>query len=249
MGRPGRRLLKNSLPRLREEMALDIICVNVENSAHGFGITEPIYKELKTAGVDLMSSGNHIFDVKGSENFIGSLENLCRPANYPEGTPGKGWVSMEKNGERFTLVNLMGRVFMPLSDCPFRKFDELYPEIEDSFILVDFHAEATSEKCAFGNYADSRAGAVIGTHTHVQTNDDRLLPGGTLYLTDVGMTGSYEGIIGMNKKAPTERFLSGVPRKYEVEKHGKMVFNAMFFEYDETRTIKEFSKLAIITEV
>ncbi len=244
MGKAGRSLLRSAVPRLREELGLDIVIANVENAANGFGITEALYKDILSYGVDLMSTGNHVFDVKESENFISNLDSLVRPANYPEGTPGKGHITVEKNGGRFTLLNLMGRVFMPLSDCPFRKFDAVYPEISGSFVLVDFHAEATSEKNAFGLYTDGRAGAVLGTHTHVQTNDDRVLPNGTLYITDVGMCGGLDSVIGMSADAPIERFLGGVPRKYEVEKAGKMVFNALFFEYDSLGKIVRYSKIS-----
>lgn len=245
MGKAGRSLLSSFVPKLREEMELDLVVANVENAANGFGITEAIYEDIASFGVDLMSTGNHVFDVKDSENFLPKLEKLTRPANYPEGTPGKGYITIEKNGEKFTLLNLLGRVFMPLSDCPFRKFDMIYPEIEDSFVFVDFHAEATSEKNAFGFYVDGRAGAVCGTHTHVQTNDDRLLPKGTLYLTDVGMCGSLNSVIGMNVKAPIERFLGAVPRKYDVENKGKMVFNALFFEFNKQREVLRFSKISL----
>jgi metallophosphoesterase (TIGR00282 family) len=247
VGRAGRNLLRTFVPQLKEELKLDIVAANVENAANGFGITEALYKDIVSYGVDLMSTGNHVFDVKNSENFIDNFDMLTRPANYPEGTAGKGYVTVEKNGVKFTLLNLMGRVFMPLSDCPFRKFDAIYPEIKDSFILVDFHAEATSEKNAFGLYADGRAGAVCGTHTHVQTNDDRIMPKGTLYISDVGMCGGLDTVIGMSPNEPIERFLGALPRKFEVEKSGRMIFNAIFFEFGEGNVITDYSKISVIS--
>ncbi len=175
------------------------------------------------------------------------MNNLIRPANLPVGVPGNGLITIEKNGQKFTVINLIGRVFMGgLSDCPFRKFDELREQITDGFVMVDFHAEATSEKAAFGFYADGKAGTVVGTHTHVQTADERVLPKGTLFQTDVGMCGALNSVIGMEKEAPIERFVKGMPRKFEVEKRGgEMLFNALFFEYNDNLEITDFKRLSI----
>lgn len=244
IGRSGRKAVQTFLPAVRSEYKPDIIIANAENSSGGFGITYAVYEELLRLDIDILTTGNHVWDNKETEKTIDKMERLIRPANMPEGLPGRGYITIEKNGEKFTAVNLIGRVFMGLSDCPFRKFDSIIKETE-GFVFVDFHAEASSEKTAFGFYADGRAGAVAGTHTHVQTNDDRVLPKGTLYITDTGMCGSLNSVIGMEKSAPIERFLMGLPRKFEVENRGKILFNALFFEYDENRVINNFSKLAI----
>ncbi|MGE4319123.1 MAG: TIGR00282 family metallophosphoesterase [Deferribacterales bacterium] len=244
IGRAGRKAVQTFLPSVREKYRPDIIIANAENSSGGFGITYAVYEELMRLDIDILTTGNHIWDNRETETSIRKMENLIRPANLPEGVPGNGHITIEKNGEKFTAINLIGRVFMGLSDCPFRKFDSIVKDAE-GFVFVDFHAEATSEKAAFGFYADGRAGAVTGTHTHVQTNDDRILPKGTLYLTDTGMCGSLNSVIGMAKDAPIERFLTGMPRKFEVENKGKMVFNALFFEYDSAMKVVDFSKVSI----
>jgi len=244
IGRTGRKAVQTFLPAVREKYRPDIIIANAENSSGGFGITYAVYEELLRLDIDILTTGNHIWDNRETETSIRKMERLIRPANLPEGVPGNGHITIEKNGEKFTAINLIGRVFMGLSDCPFRKFDSIVKDAA-GFVFVDFHAEATSEKAAFGLYADGRAGAVAGTHTHVQTNDDRILPKGTLYLTDTGMCGSLNSVIGMAKDAPIERFLTGMPRKFEVENKGKMVFNALFFEYDSALKIVDFSKVSI----
>lgn len=244
IGRAGRKSVQTFLPSVRSEYKPDIIIANAENSSGGFGITYAVYEELMRLDIDILTTGNHVWDNKETEKTIDKMTNLIRPANMPEGLPGKGYITIEKNGQKFTAINLIGRVYMGLSDCPFRKFDNIIQEAE-GFVFVDFHAEATSEKAAFGFYADGRANTVVGTHTHVQTNDDRVLPKGTLYLTDTGMCGSLNSVIGMEKDAPIQRFVSGLPKKFEVENRGKILFNALFFEYDENRAITSFSKLAI----
>jgi len=245
IGRTGRKAVKTFLPETRQKYRPDIIIANVENASGGFGITYAVYDELKKLDIDIMTTGNHIWDNRETEMSIHKMDSLIRPANLPPGVSGSGFITVEKNGGKFTAVNLIGRIFMGLSDCPFRKFDEIYKQVEDSFVFVDFHAEATSEKNAFGFYADGRAKAVAGTHTHVQTSDERLLPKGTLYQTDVGMCGAQNSVIGMEKDAPIERFVKGLPRKFEVEKRGKMLFNALFFEYDSDFAITEYARVAI----
>lgn len=244
IGRTGRKAVKTFLPEVRGLYKPDIIVANAENASGGFGITYAVYDELLKYDIDIMTTGNHIWDNRETEMSIGKMEKLIRPANLPPGVPGSGQITIEKNGQKFTVINLIGRVYMGLSDCPFRKFDELSEQAE-GFVMVDFHAEATSEKAAFGFYADGRAGCVAGTHTHVQTADERLLNKGTLYLTDVGMCGALNSVIGMEKEAPIERFTKGLPRKFEVEKRGKMVFNALFFEYDDSLEITDFKRLSI----
>jgi metallophosphoesterase (TIGR00282 family) len=244
VGRTGRKAVTTFLPDIRKEYKPDIIIANVENASGGFGITYATYEEFRKLDVDIMTTGNHIWDNRETEVSIHKMDTLIRPANLHPDVPGKGFITIEKNGEKFTAVNLIGRVFMALSDCPFRKFDSIYDELE-GFIFVDFHGEATSEKAAFAFHADGKAGCVVGTHTHVQTNDERVLPKGTLFQTDVGMCGSLNSVIGMAKEAPIERFIKGMPRKFEVEKRGKMLFNALFFEYDENLKVIDFSKISV----
>jgi len=245
IGRTGRKAVKTFLPKVRQEYMPDIIVANAENASGGFGITYATYEELNRLDVDIMTTGNHIWDNRETEMSIHKMDKLIRPANLPEGVPGNGYITIEKNGQKFTVINLIGRVYMNLSDCPFRKFDSVRSYIDEGFIMVDFHAEATSEKSAFAFYADGRANTVVGTHTHVQTADERVLPKGTLFQTDVGMCGALNSVIGMEKEAPIERFIKGMPRKFEVEKRGKMMFNALFFEYDDNHEIVDFKRLSI----
>ncbi len=236
IGRPGRRCLKKLLPQLREEFEPDVLIANVENSAGGFGLTEKVYRELKELGVDVMTSGNHIWDKKEVFRFIDDTKDLLRPANYPQGVPGRGWNIFEKNGTKFAVINLMGRIYLdPNLDNPFRVFDSIYSEVfqEANIVIVDFHAETTSEKWAFGLYTDGRASVVYGTHTHVPTADETILPRGTAYTTDVGMTGALYSVIGMKSKEPIERFILGLPRRFEVEDRGDIVLNAILVDINE----------------
>ena len=245
IGRTGRKAVKTFLPLVRQEYKPDIIVANAENASGGFGITYAVYEELRRLDIDIMTTGNHIWDNRETETSIHKMDCLIRPANMPEGVPGNGYITIEKNGKKFTVINLIGRVYMALSDCPFKKFDAIRSYIDEGFVMVDFHAEATSEKAAFGFYTDGKAGVVVGTHTHVQTSDERVLPKGTLFQTDVGMCGALNSVIGMEKEAPIERFLKGMPRKFEVEKRGKMLFNALFFEYGDNNEITDFKRLSI----
>ncbi|QFR33295.1 TIGR00282 family metallophosphoesterase [Ancylobacter sp. TS-1] len=211
VGRPGRLVVQQHLPRLREAWALDLVVVNGENAAGGFGITEAIYEEFLEAGADAVTLGNHSFDQREALVFIERAPRLIRPANYPPGTPGRGAALIEaRSGAQVLVVNMMGRVFMDPLDDPFASIDrelDAAPlgQVADAAI-VDFHAETTSEKQAFGHWCDGRASLVVGTHTHVPTADHRILPGGTAYMTDVGMCGCYDGVIGMDKEEPLRRF-------------------------------------------
>ncbi len=211
VGRPGRQVVLEHLPRLRERWELDFVVVNGENAAGGFGITEAIYEEFLEAGADAVTLGNHAFDQREALVFIERAPRLVRPANFPPGTPGRGAALVEaRNGAQVLVVNIMGRVFMDPLDDPFAAIDrelDAAPlgQVADAAI-VDFHAETTSEKQAFGHWCDGRASLVLGTHTHVPTADHRILPGGTAYMTDVGMCGSYDGVIGMDKEEPLRRF-------------------------------------------
>lgn len=211
VGRVGRQVALQHLPRLREAWALDFVVVNGENAAGGFGITEAIHEEFLEAGADAVTLGNHSFDQREALVFIERAPRLIRPANYPPGTPGRGAALIEaRNGAQVLVVNMMGRVFMDPLDDPFaaidRELDAAPLGMVADAVIVDFHAETTSEKQAFGHWCDGRASLVIGTHTHVPTADHRILPGGTAFMTDVGMCGSYEGVIGMDKEEPLRRF-------------------------------------------
>lgn len=211
VGRPGRQVVLEHLPRLRRQWALDFVVVNGENAAGGFGITEAIYEEFLEAGADAVTLGNHAFDQREALVFIERAPRLVRPANYPSGTPGRGAALIEaNNGAQVLVVNMMGRAFMEPLDDPFaaidRELDAAPLGLVADATIVDFHAETTSEKQAFGHWCDGRASLVIGTHTHVPTADHRILSAGTAYMTDVGMCGCYDGVIGMDKEEPLRRF-------------------------------------------
>jgi metallophosphoesterase (TIGR00282 family) len=217
-GRPGRTALIEGLPELRtKEGNFDFIVINCENAAAGFGMTEKLMNEMFDAGVDVMTSGNHIWDKREFVPVLDRETRVLRPANYPPSAPGRGHGIFEKNGRRLAVVNLQGRAFMPTVDCPFRTADDILQELSCNTVLVDFHAEATAEKVAMGRYLDGRVSAFIGTHTHVQTADDAVLPHGTAYLTDAGMTGAHGGVIGMKYESVMPKFLTGVPSKFEVD--------------------------------
>jgi 2',3'-cyclic-nucleotide 2'-phosphodiesterase len=215
VGRSGRNAVIENLPSLRERYRLDFVVVNGENAAGGFGITEQIFTELLDAGADVVTTGNHVWDQREALVFIERQDRLLRPINFPPGTPGRGAGHYKAaNGADVLVVNVQGRVFMADLDCPFRAVER---ELEAcrlkagaDAILIDFHAEATSEKEALGHFADGRATAVIGTHTHVPTADDQILKGGTAYLTDVGMCGDFDSVLGMEKEEPLSRFLTKI---------------------------------------
>ena len=218
IGRPGRELIRVGLRALVERYSLDLVIANAENSAAGFGITEDIGDTLLEWGIDVMTSGNHIWDKKEAMPYIAGEPRLLRPANYPAGVPGRGsYVAQTGDGRAVGVINVMGRVFMLNIDDPFAV---VLREIEairhrTRVIIVDFHAEATSEKVAMGWHLDGKVTAVLGTHTHVQTADERVLPGGTAYLTDAGMTGPHDSIIGMEKEPSLARFLNAMPSRFE----------------------------------
>jgi len=219
-GEPGRAAVKKLLPKLRQQHAIDLVVVNVENAAAGFGVTPQIAREVLDQGADVMTSGNHIWDKKEIVEYITKENLLLRPANFPAGTPGVGHVTVKAGPHRVAVVNLMGRVFMSAIDCPFRKADEILHEVtkETRVVLVDMHAEATSESVAMGWYLDGRVSAVVGTHRHVQTADERVLPGGTAYITDLGMTGPIDSVIGVDKDLILQRFLTQMPVRFEAAK-------------------------------
>ena len=235
VAKPGRMALLDRIQDLREQYKVDLALMNAENVAGGFSITPSLAEGLFAAGIDVMTSGNHIFDKKEAIEYIDKQPRLLRPANYPPGTPGSGIWAGEVNGTKVAVMNLMGRVFMPPSDDPFRIADALLGSLspDTKVRIVDMHAEATSEKVAMGWYLDGRVSAVLGTHTHVQTADERILPQGCAYLTDIGMTGSYAGVIGMNKSDVIARFTTVVARRAE-HSSGQARICAAVVDVDET---------------
>ena len=221
VGKPGRRAVRELLPSLIDKYAIDLVIANGENAAGGFGLTPEIAEEFLELNINVITSGNHIWDNKSILDYIDGKAWLLRPANYPSGVPGVGSGVFETPiGLKVGVLNLQGRVFMEPIDCPFRKGDEIVGEMkrEASVIIVDFHGEATSEKVAMGWFMDGKVSAVIGTHTHVQTSDERLLPKGTAYMTDAGMTGSIDSIIGVQVDKALNRFLTKMPQKFETAK-------------------------------
>lgn len=217
VGAPGRAILARELPRLRKEYGLGAIVVNAENSVHGSGLTAEFAKVLLDAGADALTLGDHTWGQRDFPSQIDALDRVVRPANYPEGCPGKGWRIITLPTFRFIIVNLQGRVFMQSVDCPFRAMEKILTEVpKDIPIFVDFHAEATSEKITFAHYFDGRITAIVGTHTHVQTSDARLLPKGTAFITDLGMTGPYISSIGRDLAPVTRKFITGIPGRFEI---------------------------------
>ncbi|WP_100487743.1 TIGR00282 family metallophosphoesterase [Sporolactobacillus pectinivorans] len=216
-GRTGREMLEEYLPKMKNRYHPNLTIVNAENSAHGKGITKKIYTQLLEMGADILTMGNHTWDNREIFEFIDDAKKIVRPANFPEGTPGTGMRIIQVNQLSVAVINLQGRVFLPPIDDPFRTADRLITEArkKTNFIFVDIHAETTSEKLALGWYLDGRVSAVIGTHTHVQTADERIFPQGTAFLSDVGMTGPYNGIIGVERAAVTKRFLTAMPVRFE----------------------------------
>ena len=235
VGRPGRELIRRGLAALREYHQIDLVIANVENAAAGFGITREIGDELLDRGIEVMTSGNHIWDRKEAIDYIGAEPRLLRPANFPARVPGNGsYLARTAGGIPVGVVNVMGRVFMVSIDDPFavvlKEIEALKPRAR--IIFVDFHAEATSEKMAMGWHLDGKVTAIVGTHTHVQTADDRILPRGTAYLTDVGMTGPHDSIIGVEVEAALGRFLTGMPARFETAE-GNPRLNGVIVEADQ----------------
>lgn len=248
VGKPGRSYINNMLPKLIKEHNIDFVIANGENCAHGVGLTRNTYEELVYAGVDVITMGNHTWAKKEVIDFIQEKTNLIRPANFPTNNPGRGYTIVEKAGMRIAVINLIGRVYLESYDCPFRKVDEILEKIknEADIIIVDFHAEATSEKLALGWYLDGKVTAVFGTHTHVQTSDERLLPQGTGYITDVGMTGPYNSILGVDKDIIIKKFITLMPGKFEVAED-KAVFGALLLELED-KTLKSVKRLSMLEE-
>ncbi len=221
VGRPGRQIVRDALPRLVDQHMIDLVVANGENAAAGFGLTPDVVTELFSLGIDVLTTGNHVWDKRDGLVCLEQEPALLRPANYPAGAPGHG-VGIFKTpaGLSVAVVNLEGRVFMGNLDCPFRKADAILEELgsDQRIIFVDFHAEATSEKGALAAYLDGRVSAVVGTHTHVQTADERVLPGGTAFISDVGMSGARDSVIGIRKELSIQRFMTQMPVRYEIAK-------------------------------
>lgn len=234
-GHAGRRIVADHLKDIRQGQGIDVVIANAENSAAGFGITPSIADELFGYGVDVMTSGNHIWDKKDIIGYMARQPRLIRPANYPPGSPGSGvYIHETPGGARCAVMNLQGRVYMANTDCPFRKADELLAAIpvDVKVRFVDFHAEVTSEKMAMGWYLDGRVSAVVGTHTHIPTADTRILPNGTGYQTDCGMTGPYDSVIGVEKDPILARFLTALPSKMEAAK-GLVELHSVIVDVDD----------------
>ncbi len=231
----GRLAFQNYFERVKRQTKPQFIIVNGENIANGNGITEPIYKELMSQGVNVVTLGNHAYTKKDALDLL-ETGNICRPANYGKGAKGKEYVTLSYNGKKVTVINLLGRVFMrDQIDSPFTKIDELLAQLDSDYVIVDFHAEATSEKYAMANYLDGRVNALVGTHTHVPTADTIVFPKGLLYVTDVGMTGVKYGIIGGEIKQGIRKFLTGVPETVVPEKSGPLQFNAVLLDLEQKK--------------
>jgi len=222
-GRPGRTIVRERLSGMVKTHRIDLVIANGENAAAGFGITGPLAEELFDLGIEVLTTGNHVWDKREIIDYLQMADGnphsparrLLRPANFPQNLPGWGVYEGQKNGAGYAVVNLQGRVFMGSSDDPFRYADRLLEQIKSKIVFVDFHAEATSEKIAFGWYLDGRVTAVVGTHTHIPTADETILSKGTAYITDVGMTGPYDSVIGVKKELVVEKFLNGMPARFE----------------------------------
>jgi metallophosphoesterase (TIGR00282 family) len=218
LSKVGRKALAKGLPSLKKKLEVDFCTANVENAAGMFGVTAKVLDEISAAGVDVMTSGNHIWDKREGISLLDDRENLLRPANYPPGVPGSGWRIFKVGGTRVCVMNLQGRTFMPTIDCPFRAADRILTQLgsDVKVRIVDFHAEATSEKLALGFYLDGRVSVVAGSHTHIPTADERILEGGTAFQTDVGMAGPFDSIIGVKPEQVIERFLKGLYTRFQV---------------------------------
>ncbi|MCH5586417.1 TIGR00282 family metallophosphoesterase [Shimazuella sp. AN120528] len=242
VGKVGQDTLRTYLPELRQTYQPDVVVVNGENAAiNGRGITRDIYRGFLSLGIDCVTMGNHTWGQSEIFDFIEDEERIIRPANYPEGTPGRGYTIISTTKGKVVIINLMGRTYAASSlDCPFRTADNILNRISGNpYILVDMHAETTSEKQALTWYLDGRVSAVVGTHTHVQTADERILPKGTGYLTDIGMTGPYNGVIGMEVDAVVRRFVTQLPVRFEVSKEGFMLQGVLIdFDTSNKRTKK-----------
>jgi len=235
VGSPGRQIVHDRLADIVAQQKIDLVIANGENSASGFGITPRLAEELLKTDIAVLTGGNHSWDRKEILEYLPHEPRLLRPANFPNGSPGSGlYVGTAKNGVKYAVLNLQGRVFLPAIDDPFRKADSILAELpaDVAFVFVDMHAETTSEKIALGWYLDGRVTAIVGTHTHVATADEHVLPGGTAFITDVGMTGPHGGVIGMDRNGIIKRFLDQLPARFEVAS-GDLQMNTVLIETDD----------------
>lgn len=246
MGSPGRRLLADLLPKLKRRLCPDFVIVNGENAAAGHGMTAKIAGEFLALGVDVITSGNHIWDQRDFLPYLDEDRRVLRPYNYPPGVPGSGWIKVEKQGKRLAVLNLQGRVFMPPIDCPFRGADQALEELAGWPVFVDFHAEASSEKKVMGHYLDGRVLACLGTHTHVPTADETVLPGGTAYMTDAGMTGSFDSSIGCTWESVLPKFLTALPSRFEVSSSDPRLCGALVTVDDEMAVAVDIKRLMVL---
>jgi metallophosphoesterase (TIGR00282 family) len=249
VGSPGRHIVRERLADLVQQRGIDLVIANGENSASGFGITPRIAEELFQLGIAVITGGNHSWDRKEIMEFMPHEPRLLRPANFPESNPGAGlYMGTARNGFKFAVLNLQGRIFLPALDDPFKKADAELAKIpaDISFVMVDMHAETTSEKIALGLYLDGRVTAVVGTHTHVTTADEHVLARGTAYITDVGMTGPHDGVIGMDRAGVLKRFLDALPARFEVAT-GNVQMNAVLIETDDDGPRNEAGRLSART--
>ncbi len=249
----GRKLVASELPKLKQKYAPDITIINGENAAGGLGIDKPIASELFKAGADVITSGNHIWNKREGVNYLKETKDpILRPYNYPPGAPGKGYLIWDlPNGKKIAVVNMIGRVFMgDILDCPFQAIDSLLKsEIAGvDYCFIDFHAEATSEKVAFGFYVDGRVTAVVGTHTHVQTADERILPGGTAHITDVGMCGPYNSVIGVKTEKIIDRFISGLPMRFDAAKGAGVLCGVIITGEETTGKATTIERIRIVEQ-
>jgi metallophosphoesterase (TIGR00282 family) len=252
-GRPGRTIVRDRLKQLVREHHIDLVLANGENAAAGFGITPPLAEELFDLGIDILTTGNHVWDKREIIDYFASVDGdphsparrVLRPANYAPDLPGRGMYEGRKNNVAYAVINLQGRVFMASNDDPFRKADELLKQLSAKTVFVDVHAEATSEKIALGWYLDGRVTAVVGTHTHVPTADERVLPRGTAYITDIGMTGPYEGVIGVKKEQIIGRFLNNMPVRFEPATGDTRLCAVVVESDDETGSARSIKRLML----
>lgn len=247
VGKIGREAIAEYLPKIKQAYKPTVSIVNAENAAHGKGLTEKIYKQLLRDGVDFMTMGNHTYGQREIYEFIDDAKRMVRPANFPSEAPGVGMRFIQINDIKLAIINLQGRSFMQDIDDPFKKADQLIEEAqkETDYIFVDFHAETTSEKNAMGWYLDGRASVMVGTHTHIQTSDERVLPNSTGYITDVGMTGYYDGILGINRDEVIERFITSLPQRHVIPNDGRSVLSGVIIDLDKEGKTKHIERILI----
>jgi metallophosphoesterase (TIGR00282 family) len=250
-GKPGRKIIKRMLSRIQSENDIMFTIANAENAAGGKGLSREVMNELLGAGIDALTMGNHTWDNKEIYQFIDDEFRIVRPINYPGECPGQGYHIYQAGfNKKIAVINASGRVFLPAIDCPFQRIDETINEIKDSvdYIIVDFHAEATSEKVAMGRFLDGRVTAVLGTHTHIQTADERILPGGTGYITDLGMTGPYDSILGVDKDIIIRKFLTGRPARFEVASGPSQMEGVILNVDDDNNKVRDIKRFCIFMD-